>query len=128
VNCLVRAAATRPDRVSEKMATTRQTATTGTDWYVSGGCIQHVTGTRSYFTEYVAYKPGEKVVGMFYSSPVEALGIGNVTLRFRLAGGRIKEVMVGDVFHFAGASNILSQSRPMKGGIRMECINGFGMA
>jgi len=96
--------------------------TTASDpqWWIDSGCSNHVTGMIDAFTEYKAYKPGERTVNVADSRNLICNGIGSVKIIVGLPGGRSLPVTIENIFHVPKCRNLLSMGQLMEKGLDLR--------
>lgn len=92
-----------------------------TDFFIGNCNSAHFTARRELFSRYTAYPPGQKYLDVRDSPlPIEALGYGEIKLRFPGPDGETKEIAI-QAIHGKMGFNLLSLSR-----LRMDMIIGHG--
>ena len=106
-----------------------KTAPSKESWYLDCASTSQVCGDRRKFARYMGFTKQDEWEIRDFARRVagQAVGQGDVQLKFRLPGNREHEVVVRDVLHVAGAHNSLSQSRLMDGGLQIVPVNSFGI-
>ena len=88
---------------------------------------QHICGQRDQFADYTPYPPETQLVRGFNGASEYAAGYGQIKLITRLPDGRQNSIVLSKVIHMPGSYNLISQSSIMDRGVKVECVNHYGM-
>jgi len=83
-------------------------------WWIDSGCSNHVSGIRSYFTNYQSYAPGERTVYVADKRNLVCQGIGTVEDIVCLPQGMSRKVAIENVLYVEDDRNLLSLSPLME--------------
>ena len=97
------------------------------EWFVDSSFSAHICGQREQFVNYTPYPPKTQLVRGFNGASEYAAGYGQVKLIAELPDGRQKTIVLAKVAHMLGSYNIISQSAIIDKGVKVECINHYGL-
>ena len=89
-------------------------------WWIDSGCSNHVSGIRSYFTDYRSYAPGERTVNVADKRNLVCQGIGTIEVIVCLPHRKSQKVAIENVLHVKDCRNLLSLGQLMERGLEVK--------
>jgi len=95
-------------------------------WSIDSGCSNHVSGIRSYFTNYQSYAPGERTVNVADKRNLVCQGIGTVEVIVCLPQGTSCKVAIENDLHVEDCRNLQSLGQLMERGLEVKIEPAMG--